>query len=294
MTVRKSILIYNPVAGAKHHRDFVIRIRQWLENNNVLAEVISTTHKGHGIEIAHQFIKKGYNHLVVAGGDGTINEIASAIIQHKDVSLGIVPCGSGNGLARHLNIPTKLTGALETAFSYKTLAIDVAFLNGQPFFSVAGIGFDALIAHDFATMKSRGLKNYVRAVLRNFASYEPIEYSISFQNKEIRAKALMITFANSNQFGNNTSLAPGASLDDGLIDLCIMKKPDLASAVALSPLLFLKKMDKTRYLKIIKTAEARIAVPNPSYYHLDGDPHTSETSMFSLSVVPRLLNIHIQ
>jgi len=159
--------------------------------------------------------------------------------------------------------------------------------------SVAGVGFDAMIAHKFSQMKGRGLKNYIRAVLRNYPSYKPSRYEIDVSGKINSVEALMISFANSSQFGNNTSLSPGSCLTDGEIEICIMKKPPVPSAIVLSPLLFLKKMNRTRFLQIIKATHASIKVALPAYIHLDGDAYELDTDELTLETLPGAIKIHV-
>jgi YegS/Rv2252/BmrU family lipid kinase len=294
MSERKSIVIINPVAGTRNRKLSGEQIRSWLDANHLKCDIAITQYRGHGYILTNEAMGAGYNHFVVVGGDGTLNEVASALIGKPGISLGIVPRGSGNGLARHLKLPAKPQTALNVAFGEKTLAIDVGFLNDRPFFSVAGIGFDAEVAHTFAGMKGRGLKNYIRAVLKNFPGYRPAEYHIGFPDQKITIKALMITFANSNQFGNNTSLSPQARLNDGLIDICMVKKPNIASALIVSPLLFLKKLDRTKFLRIIRSPEAVIELTLPSWGHIDGDPFPLDTSIAALKTMPGALHIHIK
>lgn len=291
--MRNSVLILNPVSGTGNKALQLKRIEEYVQKSGIDCEIVTTTHGGHATSIAHNYRDAGYNHFVVAGGDGTINEVAAALVGYGDVSLGIVALGSGNGLARHLKLPKKLEKALGIAFGIQTISIDTGFLNEKPFFSVAGVGFDAYIAHKFAEMKNRGFRNYLKAVVGAYPSYKPQHYSLVFGNKTIETKALMITFANSNQFGNNTSIAPKANLSDGLIDLCIMRKPAAIAAAAIAPMLFLKKMDKTRFLKIFRTKQAIVKVTLPAWIHLDGDPYLLEKPELVFEMLPASLNIHV-
>jgi diacylglycerol kinase family enzyme len=201
--------------------------------------------------------------------------------------------GSGNGLARHLKLPKKLSNALDIAFGDEIVRTDTGLLNGKPFFSVAGVGFDAFIAHRFSEMKNRGFRNYVKAVLKNYVRYKPQHYKINLGEQKFETHALMITFANSNQFGNNTSIAPKANISDGLIDLCIMRKPAAVAAVFLAPMLFLKKMDRTRFLKIYRTNRIEVETSLPAFIHFDGDPYILEKSKIVFEMIPASLNIHV-
>lgn len=294
MMQRKSIIIINPVAGTRRNADAENRIRSWVEMNQNGCDIELTRYRGHAREIAANALSAGFNHFIVAGGDGTLNEVASAIYGNENVSLGIIPLGSGNGLALHLRLPLNIEKALGLAFGSHVLASDVGLLNGIPFFSVAGVGFDAMVAYKFSQMKGRGLRNYVRAVMKNYPGYKATEFTVDAVGKAFTGKLLMISFANSNQFGNNTSLSPDASLSDGMIDICLMKKVPVPAAAFLSPLLFLKKMNQTRYLKIIRAASAKIMVQLPAYYHIDGDPYLLDISEIQLQTLPSALNIHIK
>ena len=294
MMQAKSIIIINPIAGTSRNSDAESRIRNWVEKNCTGCNIELTEYSGHAQKIAIKALSEGFNHFVVAGGDGTLNEVATAIYGNKNVSLGIIPLGSGNGLALHLRLPLNIEKALQIAFSNNTIASDVGLLNGTPFFSVAGVGFDAMVAYKFSQMKGRGLINYIRAVIKNYPSYKATIFTVDSGEKPYTDKLLMISFANSNQFGNNTSLSPDASLSDGMINICLMKKVPVVAAAFLSPLLFFKKLNKTRYLKIIKAASANIVVQLPSYYHIDGDSYPLEKTEIRLQTLPSALNIHIK
>ncbi|HBG71467.1 MAG: hypothetical protein A2W93_14540 [Bacteroidetes bacterium GWF2_43_63] len=292
MMQRKSIIIINPVAGSRRKSNAENRIRSWIESNKIDCRIETTRYRNHANELASKALSEGFNHFVVSGGDGTLNEVASAIYLQHNVSFGIVPEGSGNGLALHLRLPLKTEKALEIAFGNKVSPSDVGLFNGIPFFSVAGVGFDAMVAYRFSQKKGRGLRNYVLAVMQNYPGFKPTEYSVEAVGKTITGKFLMISFANSNQFGNNTSLSPDASLSDGLIDLCLMKKVPVPAAALLSPLLFLKKFNLTRFLKIIRTEKAKITVQLPAHYHIDGDPFELKNAEIWLDTLPAALNIH--
>lgn len=294
MNLRKSIIIINPIAGRHSVEEKTQRIKDWLEKNNFQSQIEITKYPGNASEIAIEALKKGFNHFIIIGGDGTINEVASYIYKEKDVSLAIIPSGSGNGLALHLNIPKNIEKSIEIAFGNKTILADIGLFNEKPFFSVSGIGFDAYIANKFSKMHGRGINNYIKAVLKNYPKFKPLNFEISCNNEIIKEKALMISFANSNQFGNNTSLSPKASITDGLIDMCIMKKIPASKAILMSPLLFLKKLDKTKYLKIIQVEEAEIKFPANSYFHTDGEPYKTEDISAIIKLSKEKLKIHVK
>lgn len=292
--MRKSVIIINPVAGRKTKVNLEKEIRIWLDSNSTRADMVCTQAHGHAFSLVKEHLASGFNHFVAVGGDGTVNEMAAALYDMPGASFAIVPAGSGNGLARHLGIPSNIQKAMQVAYDNKTLKTDVVLWNGRPFFSVAGTGFDAHVAMIFAGMKGRGMRNYVRAVLKSFPRYQPGKYHISIANETFETRALMITVANSNQFGNNTSLAPDASLTDGAFDLCIMQKPPLFRSVIVSPLLFLKKMHKTRWLNIVRCSEATIERLQTEPIHIDGEPIASDENTILLKLIPAELNIHIK
>ncbi len=291
---KKSLVVVNPVAGRRTKVNLEKEIRIWLDSNSTRADMVFTQAHGHAFSLVKEHLASSFNHFVAVGGDGTVNEMAAALYDVPGASLAIVPAGSGNGLARHLGIPSNVQKALQVAYGDKTLKTDVVLWNGRPFFSVAGTGFDAHVARLFAGMKGRGMRNYVRAVLKSFPRYQPGKYRISIANETFETRALMITVANSNQFGNNTSLAPDASLTDGAFDLCIMQKPPLLRSVIVSPLLFLKKMHKTRWLNIVRCSEATIERLQTEPIHIDGEPIASDENTILLKLIPAALNIHVK
>jgi YegS/Rv2252/BmrU family lipid kinase len=294
MTKQKSIVIVNPIAGSSRNRGTEKAIREWLNINHPDCAIEISEYKGHAQIIASRAINEGFNHFIVAGGDGTINEVGTVLYKNKNISLGIIPTGSGNGLALHLRLPNEIIKALEIAFGTKTEPIDVGLLNEKPFFSVAGIGFDAKVAFTFSQKKGRGLRNYVQAVIKDYPAYKPTLYSINANNIELSKKLLMISFANSNQFGNNISLSPYANLSDGLIDICLMSKVPSSVAALISPLLFFKKIHKTQYLKIIRASSATINVQLPAYYHIDGEPFAIQNPQVELKLIPSALKINVK
>lgn len=292
---RQSIIIINPIAGTRRSDGVENLIRNWIDLHQINCRIETTKYRGHARELASDAVSEGFNHFIVAGGDGTLNEVASALyLQQNDVTLGIIPVGSGNGLALHLRLPKKTEKALDIAFGEKTLSCDVGLFNNNPFFSVAGVGFDAMVAYRFSQMKGRGLRNYIRAVMQNYPGFKPSDYCVEAEGKKITGRFLMISFANSNQFGYNTSLSPEASISDGLIDFCLMKKVPIPAAALLSPLLFFKKMNQTRYLKIIRTKKAQITASLPAYFHIDGDPYILEKADILIETLPAALNIHVK
>lgn len=292
-TDSKILLIVNPISGKRKNKKITI-LQNLIDKSLLNIEMKITSFAGEGEKIATAALNSGTRHFVVVGGDGTVNEVARAIYKTEGTSLGIIPTGSGNGLARHLKLPINTEEAFRIATGTKTFDIDVGLLNDRPFFSVAGIGFDAKVAQVFSQMKGRGIKNYVIAVIKNYPGYKGEKYIISFNDKTITQKLFFISLANSNQFGGNISISPKASLQDGLIDICMMTKIPTVKAAFLFPVLFMKRLHKTKYLNIFQTTQATIQRENGGYIHIDGDPYMIHDKILTLSIKEKALSIHVE
>jgi YegS/Rv2252/BmrU family lipid kinase len=230
-----------------------------------------TSGPGNGTELAKEAVDAGVDIVVAIGGDGTVNEIGQVLVGSK-TTLGIIPTGSGNGLARHLKIPFKFDKAIAVINGNKIRKIDTATINNQIFLSIAGVGYDAFVAKKFAAAPKRGFFTYFRIVSNEYSQYKPKKYELEIDGKTITRRALSITFANSNQFGNNTSIDPNAKLDDGLIDVCIVRRIPLWLVPFYVPMLFTKTFHKTHYIEIIRAKHAVVTRKKGKNIHLDGDP----------------------
>ena len=209
--------------------------------------------------------------LVAVGGDGTINLLGEIAMKTNKV-LGIIPSGSGNGLARHLNLPLKPGKAISHLLSSQVRNLDVAFVNGKHFLCCAGIGFDALIGKEFASRETTGLWGYIKISLTHVFSYKPEIYTLNLSDSIVEKEAFLITFANGSQYGNNAVIAPGASTEDGQLNICILKPFPLYKAIPLTFRLFTRTINKSSLLETIKT-DKLIIKRNPGPVHLDGDPY---------------------
>lgn len=224
-TKKRILFIVNPISGIHKKTNFPELVKKIIDHNKFETEVVFTEYSHHATEIAKDAVKKRYDIVVACGGDGTVNEVSSCLID-TDVVLGIIPFGSGNGLARHLHFSLKPEKSLEVINSGSPTKIDTAMINGYPFVSIAGIGFDAYVARKYSYVLRRGFLSYLRIITKSFTSYRQKNYNLILNNEEkITTKALFISFANSNQFGYNATIAPKANLSDGFLDVCIVKKP---------------------------------------------------------------------
>ena len=209
--------------------------------------------------------------MVAIGGDGTVNEVARAIV-HSKTALGIIPCGSGNGLARHLMIPMNIKRAIGIINRDEIHELDYGLINGHPFFCTCGMGFDAFVSQKFAEAGKRGPITYVENVLREGLKYEPETYEIQDEQGLTRAKAFLISCANASQYGNNAYIAPQASMSDGLLDVIIMEPFDVIEAPQISIEMFNKTLDKNSKIKTFRCQKLHIHRKQAGVIHFDGDP----------------------
>lgn len=235
------------------------------------ADMVKTEYPGHAKELAAEAARQGYQVVVAVGGDGTVNEVASALIG-TDSALGIVPLGSGNGLARHLHIPLIPEKAVRNVRKSSPVTIDSCSINGKPFFCTAGIGYDAQVAADYANAGSRGLLTYAKEALHDWRMYEPRDYVIETEEGRIETKALLITFGNANQWGNDFFITPQASLQDGKIDIAIVKPAKLSSNIEMVMQLRVKKLTDNPDVQYIRTSFAEIEPQDGRIVaHYDGE-----------------------
>lgn len=251
---------------------------------------LSYTRKpGHATEIAKESVKRGVDIVVAAGGDGSVNEVVKGVL-HSDTILGIIPLGSGNGLAHHLNISTNPITALQAINKLNIKKIDTVSINHDIFVSIAGVGFDATVARKFDKTKRRGFLAYFGIVSKEYQSYKSKIYDLIIDGEIISREALFISFANSNQFGYNTLISPGAQIDDGLIDVCIVKKVPVIELPVIAHLLYWKQVDKSKYIEIIRANDIIVRQPKSKLVNLDGEAVRLARSLH-IRVNPLSLNI---
>lgn len=269
--MEKVAFILNPISGT-FDKSAVVSYIEWCLKNYPGYEgvVYRTKSKRDANRAAGQFVEEGYTTVVAVGGDGTVNEVASALVG-SGCKLGIVPAGSGNGLARHLNIPMSFSKAIETVFDGKTKLIDAGKVNDEYFFCTAGVGFDAHVGNKFNKASTRGLATYVEFCAREYMKYRPQEYEISILDAKFRQKAFLITFANSSQWGNNAFIAPDADISDGMIDVVVWKNTPKVTMPLLTAELFLKTIKYSEFIDIYRCRELEICREEEGYVQIDGE-----------------------
>jgi diacylglycerol kinase (ATP) len=285
---RKALFIVNPVSGGKKKDEVPQLIQKHLDADKFEAAIVFSTGVAHARQLAKESIGL-YDLVIAVGGDGTVNEIASALVG-SDTLLGIIPCGSGNGLSRFLNIPMDVKGAIENLNTGRAEAIDSAEANGQPFFNMAGMGFDAHISEVFSHNKKRGFISYIKSSITEIANYKPQLYHIEIDGVDHERTAFMVSLANSSQYGNNMHIAPYASVQDGLIDVCIIKPFPAWRLPEMGIRMLLKIADKSKYLEIIKGKHINIKRNEGGPIHLDGEPQIIQSDV-EINIVPRSLKV---
>jgi diacylglycerol kinase (ATP) len=288
---QKIVFIVNPKAGITPKSKVVIELLAGniIPASRFIPEVVFTERAGHATELAQSAIEKGADIIVASGGDGTVNEVATAMVG-TDIPMGILPAGSGNGLARCLGISMSYALALRTIMKGNSKLMDVAHVNGRLFTSIAGVGFDAFVARKFAESSLRGMISYMQIVLNEFSSYKPTTYTLTIDGETIERHALMVVFANSNQFGFNTRIAPDALVDDGYLDICVVKKMPVTQLMTVGYHLMMGTPGKSGYAEYFRGKEISISNVNEPLMNIDGEPVVMESPV-DIRIKPLALRV---
>ena len=285
----KCLFVVNARSGPRRNVDVAKLIREHCQREQMPFELHPCERKEDldGV-IAHAEAHR-YDVLFAVGGDGTVHEVAKRLIG-KEVALGIVPTGSGNGFARHVGLPLALTASLAACNSGRIVTIDTATVNGLTFLGVMGAGFDALIAHRFAESTKRGMRTYVKKGLFAFAEYRPGSYEIEIDGETLRRRAFVVAVANSSQYGNNARIAPLASLQDGLLDLVTVEDVSIFSALPLLVRLFNGTIHRSGRAKVAHGKRIIIRREAEAPAHLDGEPMMLP-ALLDVRIVPSSLRV---
>lgn len=268
---KRIVFILNPHSGTQSKSGVPQLIEETIDKEQFDYEARFTEYAGHAAEITRGCVAEGIDIVVAVGGDGTINEVARSLA-HTDTALGIIPCGSGNGLARHLRIPIDIRRAIGLINKCNIEALDYGVINGLPFFCTCGMGFDAFISMKFAEAGKRGPITYVENVLREGLTYKPQTYIVEDETGTHREKAFLIACANASQYGNDAVIAPRATMTDGLMDVTIMEPFTAFDAPQISIDMFNRTLDKNSKIKTFRTNRIHIHRDEPGVIHYDGDP----------------------
>ena len=275
--------IINPISGGKEaqsaKRKLPKLIMQTLDMNQWLPNIVFTEYAGHATELAYQFARMGFDAVVAVGGDGTVNEVARGLVKGHGLqvtgsgtALGIIPMGSGNGFARHINVPMRPQRAIEMINHSEPISVDYGLANGNLFMCTCGTGFDAVVADKFAASNKRGFMTYVQNTIKQVFTYQPQSYHIVGDGLDVTHKAFLITFANANQWGNDAKIAPRASIQDGQMDIMLMSSHALLASASLALRLFAGSIDDSYFMDTLRAKEVTLIREEKAPFHIDGDP----------------------
>ena len=287
--MRNILFIINPKSGTD--RKIYIRqsIGRHIDTKKYDYKIRYTEYAGHAEVIAREAATAGIDIVVAVGGDGTVNEVARALI-HTNTALGIIPCGSGNGLARHLQLPIDPEGAIKMINAGIIKSLDYGTMNGLPFFCICGMGFDAFVSMKFAHSGKRGLISYIENTLRETLTYKPDTYTLRFDDTEVQQRAFVIACANASQYGNNAFIAPAASMSDGLMDITVLEPFPPIEAPQLALQLFNGTLTTNSRVKTFKAKKVRITRNGNDPVHVDGDPLTTAQEI-EVEIHPQGINM---
>lgn len=265
------MLIINPISGTGSKKGVAEMVEQRFASLGIGVDVRLTGGRGDATQLAREAVDKGYSGVLACGGDGTVNETATALCGSQ-TALGILPAGSGNGLARHLGIPVDVELALDIVIRNNVVRCDYGTVNDRPFFCTFGMGFDAAVSHRFARQSRRGLLSYVRSAVSEYLQFRPQTYTISANGKILTEKAFLVAVCNASQWGNNAYIAPQASITDGLLDLIIVHSGSPIDAAVMGMDIFTGFINKNTMVHCFRAPAAVIYRSAPGEAHIDGEP----------------------
>lgn len=287
----KTCFILNPTAGPSRRRDMPALIARHFGAREADYEIRLTEYAGHAVELAAAAAAAGFGVVVAVGGDGTVNEVGRGLLGTA-TALGIVPQGSGNGLARHLKVPLGLPAALRRLAAPTFRRMDVGVLNGHPFFCTAGLGFDAHVSQHFAQAGARGLSTYLRVTLREYRRYRSVPVRADLNGQVLETDCYVLAFANASQYGNNAFIAPLADLHDGLLDVCLIDALPLGRAIQVSLGMMLGNLPQTNAAAYFRVPQGRVVAQAPISFHVDGD-YLGHATEFDITLLPLALTVAV-
>ena len=264
-------VIINPVSGTESKKNIPEEVASAFDQTQFDVIIRITGYPGHATEIAKQAVKNKFAYVLTVGGDGTVNEVAKALV-NTDTILGIIPFGSGNGLARDLHISIDSEKAIQTILEGNVRTIDYGSANGHIFFCTCGVGFDAFISDKFAEEKKRGPLGYVRNIVEGVVEFRSEEYEITHDEGTLNERAFLLTCANASQYGNEVYIAPGADMEDGKMNVSILKPLNPNEIPQTTLQLFTRNIDKNSKMISLLTSSLTIKRKKSGVLHVDGEP----------------------
>lgn len=289
MDKTKVCVIINPVSGTESKQSIPEMVAAAFDQRRFDVLIRITGYPDHATEITKEAVNAGCKYVLTAGGDGTVNEVAKALV-NTQTALGIIPFGSGNGLARELGIPMDAKKAIDIILAENLRTIDYGVANGHIFFTTCGVGFDAFISDKFAEEKKRGPLGYVRNILEGVFDFKAEEYEIEHDEGSLREKAFVVTCGNASQYGNEAYIAPGASLEDGKMNVSILKPLNALEIPQTTLQLFTKNIDKNSKMTTLLTGRLTIKRSRSGMMHVDGEPIKTD-NIINVKIVPKGLKV---
>lgn len=272
MTSSKNILfLLNPISGIGKKGDLADLIKKYLTQHK--HELRYTEYRKHGEEIANTE-KDNFDAIVAIGGDGTVNEIAGALI-NSNCAMGIIPAGSGNGLARHLKVPLNVKSAIERINNFEAQLYDTGFVNDHFFAGTCGFGFDAYIAELFDKYPKRGFLSYAKLITKEYGKYQPLNFLIDIDGNQVEKKALICAIANSSQFGNGFTISPKSDMQDQELEMILIDKFPFINTMVIGTRFFTQSINESKYFqsdKFSADVTVKVKTAGPHYFHVDGEP----------------------
>jgi len=269
-TLKPNLLIVNPASGTISKHRIIPHIYGLMDAFGMEYDIIPTEGPGHATELASDAAAAGRRAVFVCGGDGTVNEAASGLIG-TETALGILPAGSGNGLARHLGIPVDIASAVKVISENNIIRADYGTANGHPFFCTFGVGFDAAVSERCARQKRRGIMMYLKNVVDEYIKFNPEEYIIEANGNIITERAFLVVCCNASQYGNNAFVAPYASVTDGELDITIVHKGNLISRAMVGVDMLTGMIGRNALVDTFRSSSVTIIRRTQSAAHVDGD-----------------------
>ena len=283
------MFLINPKSGVQNKRVLPELIVSNIDKRRFDFSIMETKYVAHATELTLEAVAQGVDAVVAVGGDGTVNEVARALVG-SEAALGILPCGSGNGMARHLGIPLELKKAVEFINSSQKIAVDYGKINEQPFFCTCGIGFDALVSNTFAKGRNRGPLGYFQNMLIDWLNYEPEVYEVETEHSSENYKAFLIACGNASQYGNNAYIAPRASMRDGLLSVTVLEPFSSLDVPVILGNIFGHRINSNSHVKTFDSRWVRIKRKKAGVVHFDGEPTEMDAELF-IEIVRDGLNV---
>jgi YegS/Rv2252/BmrU family lipid kinase len=278
------LFIVNPKSGVSNKKRVPQMVEKYIDRERYDHEIVYTQYAGHAVELAKDAAMRGIDVVVAVGGDGTLNEVGRGLV-HTNTAMGVIPCGSGNGFARHLGIPMSIKGSIDFINKAEATAIDYGKLNGHPFFCACGMGFDAKVSNDFANDGSRGPFTYIKTSLVDWVNYKPETYCVETPYFKRTFEAFVIACGNASQYGNNAYIAPFASMRDGLLSISILSPFSTFEMPLMAGHLFNHTFAESSHMTTLSTSWIRIKRTAPGPVHYDGEPCMMDEEL-NIEIVP--------